>query len=590
MGGQTAYVQLGYLGGTVRQSAPVNLAYHQSTLQAGDATRLAYIKHCSFTSCLRYGVFTACLGTSGDPLLITGNTLNDASGGATWDGFGLFSGSSSYLTFDGNSINHRGTVFDFNSLVADSPGIRITNNSGVVGLQFLGVVNGPYPTTGQPDIAYQYAPCTPDLYIGGNTLSGTGESTIDARFLNPSGTPGHPCIVENNWIHHCHRLGNVVGSHITFRKNRFGLCYHHGFTGSSNNDTFCTDLTWENNLWYSDRGATTNPPCINLGYNHVTTSHNITVANNTVDGWGKGLVDYGDAVDNSGRSLVTNIAVINNVIANNAYAFGTYATGSLINSHHVIEADYNNLYSQATLYGYNLANNTVPTGFYQGSNKYNRLTGGGRNVSGVALFDATDTTAAGGRDLVWTVNAAGQDITLSWGGGTPVQLVYDYGTSSGGGLRTLGCTGKTWASNRTSLFTNWLWIVSGTGAGQARPITRATANTAVTVAKNAGGTGYSLGQYLAVSGGTTDAQGTDGFASSPCGIVLKVTGVSAGAVTSLAIISGGTYSTPPLTTAAATTRITGTGSSGCTVDLTFAPVSWSFRISPRRSTPQAFSR
>ena len=77
----------------------------------------------------------------------------------------------------------------------------------------------------------------------------------------------------------------------------------------------------------------------------------------------------------------------------------------------------------------------------------------------------------------------------------------------------------------TAIRANWLWVISGTGAGQARAISWASANVAYAVTVNAGGSGYSVGQYLKVTGGTLDTPGA--------AVILKVTSVSSGAITGL---------------------------------------------------------
>ena len=103
----------------------------------------------------------------------------------------------------------------------------------------------PFPGLNDPDASFlTNHPTTPDLYIGGNDIHGLGENAVDSRFLNVSGTLGHPCIVELNHIHHCHRFGHLIGSYVTFQKNRFGMSYHHGFTGTDLDDYYTTDVSF----------------------------------------------------------------------------------------------------------------------------------------------------------------------------------------------------------------------------------------------------------------------------------------------------------------------------------------------------------
>ena len=73
---------------------------------------------------------------------------------------------------------------------------------------------------------------------------------------------------------------------------------------------------------------------------------------------------------------------------------------------------------------------------------------------------------------------------------------------------------------------------------------------------NAGGTGYTKGDMLAISGGTAGE-----------GAIVEATAVASGVVTGITLVHAGTYSVEPAATAAATTG--GTGGDDCTVDLTF---------------------
>jgi hypothetical protein len=554
-----------------RIAAPVNLLGHQTPTVA--ANRNGYVKNCTFNGCFRYVLLANNSGANGDPILIQSNTCNEGSGGGTWEGIGAYaSNAQTYITIDSNAFNTRNVGISFagistatpSTLNADNTNICITNNTGVVGINFLAAAGATtFPALNWIDTA---VPGTPDLYVAGNTIRGVGENggVLDSRFVLVSGTSGHPAIIENNHFHHCHRLGHNQGSYVTWRKNRLGMSYHHGFTGASVDDTYVTDIKYENNLFYCDRTATTQSTsaAISLGYNHRVTVNNLTIVGNTFDGWKNGCLDFNDVGDTSGPTLATNIVIADNIISNGAYAFAKYTSAANPCNLHVLECDYNVVYNQATGFSNGLTG-TKSTGFYQGSNKYNRLTGANRNINGVALFDATYTTAQTGRSLVYTVTSLGVTHTLSWGGGATQSLIYDSGISAGVGLRTLACVGKsTWAANNNSIRTKWLWVVSGTGAGQARAITWVSANVAYSVsAINNGQSGYAVGDFLTY-GGTPDTPGAK--------IVLKVTSVSAGAITGLKIVSGGGYASTP-TNPVTLARITGSGAAGVTASFNFAP-------------------
>lgn len=88
----------------------------------------------------------------------------------------------------------------------------------------------------------------------------------------------------------------------------------------------------------------------------------------------------------------------------------------------------------------------------------------------------------------------------------------------------------------------------------------ATATNIATAAVSAGGTGYTVGDVLTLSGGTKTHSAT-----------VEVTAVSSGVVTAVKLRDGGAYSVAP-TSPASTTG--GTGSS-CTITITTASTGWS---------------
>ena len=80
-----------------------------------------------------------------------------------------------------------------------------------------------------------------------------------------------------------------------------------------------------------------------------------------------------------------------------------------------------------------------------------------------------------------------------------------------------------------------------------------------TVAVNAGGTGYTLGDILTVAGGTFFVAAT-----------MEVTGESAGVITAVAIRQSGGYTVNPSTP----NSVTGGTGTGATIDLTFSGILW----------------
>lgn len=96
---------------------------------------------------------------------------------------------------------------------------------------------------------------------------------------------------------------------------------------------------------------------------------------------------------------------------------------------------------------------------------------------------------------------------------------------------------------------------SPSGAGT--PTTTGTANMRVTtIAVNAGGSGYSVGNVVTISGGTGQSA------------VYTVSTVSSGAITAVTVVSAGLYTVLPTTTGAAST-VNPTGGTGATFNLTF---------------------
>jgi hypothetical protein len=560
--------------GSTFASAPVNIINHLTPGANGaDATRNAYVKNSTFNYCVRYALFAPGTGASGDPMLFQGNTCNNASGGGTWDGISTYGSNATYLSIDSNAFNTRGSIVDLTNVGGDVANLSFTSNTGrtllsQISANNIGGARTPYPNLNDPDITFRTRYSTPDLYVAGNNIGGGNGCGVDGRGLVISGTSGHPAIVENNTFHHFVRFGHVVGSYVTFRSNVFYAAYHHGFTGSSLDDGYCTQIYFYNNLFVGDRGASGNASCaaVQLGYNHRIAVNDFRFIGNTVDGWKYGGVDFNDKPDSSGWVIASNVVVVGNIIANGGYNFVTFTSGTVISHPHVLECDFNVAYNPGTAFGVGLNNVTKQTGFYSGSSKYNRLAAGSRNVPGVALFDASYTTVQTGRSLVWTVTSLGVTQTLAWGSGDSVSIIFDSGTSAGGGLRTLACTGKsTWTTNLNSIRSNWLWIVSGTGAGQVRPISYVSSNVAHTVAINSGGTTstYAVGNYLQLSGGTADTPGAK--------TILKVTSIDGSShITGVSLVSGGGYSTAP-SNPVACTKITTGGTSDATFNVTWAP-------------------
>ena len=89
-----------------------------------------------------------------------------------------------------------------------------------------------------------------------------------------------------------------------------------------------------------------------------------------------------------------------------------------------------------------------------------------------------------------------------------------------------------------------------------------------TVTINGGGTGYAVGDTFRLNAGTPVSVNGDDFHAT-----CRVTGATGGVIDSIELLSAGSYTTLPGTTAIATVTLTGAGS-GATVDLTTVTATW----------------
>lgn len=145
-----------------------------------------------------------------------------------------------------------------------------------------------------------------------------------------------------------------------------------------------------------------------------------------------------------------------------------------------------------------------------------------------------------------------------WYAGTKRLLIFDV-TDKDHGSMPLDLTNRTlkWALSRLkdgSYQKDRVLEKKTGGSGIAIALTKI-----ATAVVNAGGSGYSVGDKLLVSGGTGDAA-----------YVTVATLGGGGAVATVTVTAPGTYSANPSATGAATTCTTSPAASGCTLNLTFA--------------------
>jgi hypothetical protein len=130
--------------------------------------------------------------------------------------------------------------------------------------------------------------------------------------------------------------------------------------------------------------------------------------------------------------------------------------------------------------------NVSPGTFWMGGTRYNL--NGSRNVLGVTL-NCPSQTSFSGKSVTFTYNSI-TDYTISWDGGTAMQLVKESGTAtsasnhvnSSSGLSDYGIindTAKSWPTSDLTNLSNpialWIKTTGGTGSGQVRMIGHNTA-------------------------------------------------------------------------------------------------------------------
>lgn len=145
-----------------------------------------------------------------------------------------------------------------------------------------------------------------------------------------------------------------------------------------------------------------------------------------------------------------------------------------------------------------------------------------------------------------------------WYAGTKRLLIFDV-TDKDHGSMPLDLSNLTlkWALSRTKDGSYQKELALQKKTGGSGIVTTLTKISAATV--NAGGTGYSVGDKLLVSGGTGDA----------AYVTVATIGVG-GAVATVTVTAPGTYSANPAAVGAATTCTTSPAASGCTLNLSFA--------------------
>lgn len=456
-----------YLGGDSNSQGGLDIQRRQSAAVA--ANRLFYLTNSTVRYCKQFCYMQFCDGTLADPLIISGNTFNTTRVQTTAGVLGTRNGVN-YVSVTSNTLNQRYSFVQGN-LGGPNTGWTVSGNTGYVGVSL---------------VESSAIGVWPGVLIANNTITGSAGAE-DARAIKDiSGTVGSPAVVRNNTFLYPNRFCHML-SHLRVDSNFIYFPLHHGITASTLDDLKIENVEITNNIFAGTAvaGVYGDSPAIELGYNHRGWIDDIVIANNSCVGDGSGFLGIGDTQDGNVQYLITRAVIANNLVSGGTYAFRI----------NVQDADERN-YLAPDLFDYNLTYNQVTAAydasfargggtFAQSGANYNVSVS--RNILGAKPWDSSLSSFTG-KTLTFTYTSA-TDQTLTWDGGSAVQLVLDNGTATAGSNSTnngtLTDSGKTWSTTLTS-GTNcprnmWVKITGGTGAGQIRAIVNNTA-TVLTVA------------------------------------------------------------------------------------------------------------
>lgn len=471
-----------YLG-AVTESAGNRGALHFANRQSdaasgfsGAATKKFSLTNNIFRYCSHTVSLLSSSGTTDDMLQITGNTFGESRGDSIGYAFNLFRSSSTYVNLSNNTIKARSTFLSTSSYAAllEHTGWKIENNNVLAMAYFI--QNNATHEAGTLNRA-----CFPNSILRNNTIYGYGAGVDGYAIAGWGGKSGSPAVMSGNIIAYCKR-GIALAPYSTGYNNKLlELLHHHVIGPAVSEDTYMADIYWFNNCGTGciDAGG------FQLGYNRRMWFDNVWVFNNT---WNGGGFEFGDQMDNSGTSIISRCYVFNNLVVNGTVTtLGAYSKSA--------ESTGWRTRMQLTRFENNLAYNSSPS-HYVGWNgpakfiksgvRYNE--DGTRNCLGLTLQDTNyGSDQASGRSLVYTINGAGTDETVTWGGGTPVQMVMHnrLGNVSVDALNTFLDAGQSFPTaknNASSPFCNWLKITSGPLAGTVKGITNVQSATKLTIA------------------------------------------------------------------------------------------------------------
>lgn len=455
-------------------------------------------------------------GTAADPLLITGNTSNSyiCNSPSTCGWISLAGVNTSYVKVDSNHV--ASGAGNSATLIGATSGYGYFTHTGWVVTNNVtdgvSIINTPGPQV----VGF------PDLDAHGNFVYQYAEQGNNSGGLNAvEGTAGHPANMTDSVFYQPYRPYLFAG-YSNYRRNVIMSAKHHGIIttwGTGVNAGFVTDADLENNL---ELNGVTSISCFTLGYLSNLFVNNVTFANNTclmsqaptdaTPTFASGTVMLTDAQDagnvgSAPNTLSSNFRAFNNIGTQNYSQWGRFADNNGTTNAGgryrlgISVADHNDSMSArsggsdyctgTSINGYPCTLNRLAT-FTMGGGEYNT---GARNVTAVTLHDPTYASLSGGT-LTWNYISPA-NVTLSWNGGTPVQLVNFQKAGlitgsqvtpftaqvRGGRLRDDGQSWDFFGQSASDPGGDWLIITGGTGAGQIRRIVVTDTSSA------AGGTG-----------------------------------------------------------------------------------------------------
>jgi hypothetical protein len=486
------YCDFSYMGGEASSNTTVAIyaAGHKSAgANSGGTDRLLKITNCTATNCYRFLALDNITGTSGDPVLIQNNTFNNCRGdGTTLYQISLYNTASSYISISNNTTTCRQVFINWDTFgtVLTYTGLTINGNTANVGYFFRA--------------AFPLSSLYPNSTISNNTIVGScGAITNQVLVGGFCGTSGNAALIQNNVISNP-GLFSIADSHYcTVDTNIFRHTYYGPIT-CQQSAGYIVSTRITNNLFYGLPGSAVDvylagTRCIELGTNLPVWVDGFQIINNTFLDNPLGAFAITGSFDSGTVCVLTGGEFKNNIIANTS---NTWAGNGIVRYPEsstnrgpaaILDLDYNAFYQAGGTYtGCNRGGTFMMSGTRYNFNN-------SRNITGVTLSQPGYSTAqSSGQSLVYTYTSA-TNITLAWGGGTAVQIVFGHGTSSGSnsnnttngivGLYSgvLNDTTQTWSTtlnNASCPSGMWIKITGGTGSGQVGMIT-ANTSTQLTV-------------------------------------------------------------------------------------------------------------